>query len=183
MRLVLLGALPWASVGFARRPRACRARRRRRARARARRFAAHGARRAARKAKERQIAVLKEEVASAGAAHPLGERMALVASGGFDADAVDGVDSLLDALERAPGGLARRCASTAARSRSRARARTRSLSRVGDVEPGPLGRERRARARARALPLEVVAGGGGYIIEVPPPQIASATLRDAGAAA
>ena len=46
----------------------------------------------ARKAKERQIAVLKEEVASAGAAHPLGERMELVASGGFDADEVDGVD-------------------------------------------------------------------------------------------
>ena len=49
----------------------------------------------ARKAKERQIAVLKEEVASAGAAHPLGERMALVASGGFDADAVVGTGDVL----------------------------------------------------------------------------------------
>ena len=117
MRLVLL-ALPWASVGFAPGPALPRAAAAPRARARAPppRMALGVL---ARKAKERQIAVLKEEVASAGAAHPLGERMALVASGGFDADAVDGVDSLLDALERPAGSLAVVCEYRRALPRSR----------------------------------------------------------------
>ena len=147
MRLVLL-ALPWASVGFAPGPALPRAAAPPRARARAPppRMALGVL---ARKAKERQIAVLKEEVASAGAAHPLGERMALVASGGFDADAVDGVDSLLDALERPAGSLAVVCEYRRALPEARARANTFPLSRRGRF---PLSDREAARARARALP-------------------------------